>query len=114
MVARLKKDLDDLGLEAPYVLCSRIAFYVKLIKSLSYRIVGHAGDGNIHALILVDSAQERQKGKQAVYSMVNISLLPPNDNARSYTRQIKTAQALDGTCTGVYRADLSLIQCSFS
>jgi len=45
-------------------------------------IVGHVGDGNFHALILMRNGEETEKARQAV------------------RRMVKRAIALDGTCTG--------------
>jgi D-lactate dehydrogenase (cytochrome) len=62
LVYETKKDLKETGLIAP--------------------IVGHVGDGNFHAILLLRDDEEVKKGKEAV------------------RRMVKRAIALEGTCTG--------------
>jgi len=62
LVLETKQDLSDAGLLST--------------------ILGHVGDGNFHAVILIRDGEETDKVKQVVHRMV------------------KRAIALDGTCTG--------------
>jgi len=62
LVLETKQDLSDAGLLST--------------------ILGHVGDGNFHAVILIRDGEETEKVRQAVHRMV------------------KRAIALDGTCTG--------------
>jgi len=62
LVLETKQDLSDAGLLST--------------------ILGHVGDGNFHAVILIRDGEETDKVRQAVHRMV------------------KRAIALDGTCTG--------------
>ena len=62
LVLETKQDLSDAGLLST--------------------ILGHVGDGNFHAVILIRDREETDKVRQAVHRMV------------------KRAIALDGTCTG--------------
>jgi len=62
LILETKQDLSDAGLLST--------------------ILGHVGDGNFHAVILIRDGEETEKVRQAVHRMV------------------KRAIALDGTCTG--------------
>jgi len=62
LVLETKQDLNDAGLLST--------------------ILGHVGDGNFHAVILIRDGEEAEKARQAVHRMV------------------RRAIALDGTCTG--------------
>lgn len=62
LVSETKADLDELGVIGP--------------------IVGHAGDGNFHALLLFRDVEELERVKKGVHNM------------------IERAQRLEGTCTG--------------
>lgn len=73
MVSRLKQDLDELKL-----VCELLFFFsgyavvlcLTLVGGLA-PIVGHVGDGNIHALILFEGEEERARAKEAVHKMVS-------------------------------------------
>lgn len=62
LIYEMKQDFKEAGLIAP--------------------IVGHVGDGNFHAILLLSDDEEMKKGKEVV------------------RRMVKRAIALDGTCTG--------------
>lgn len=51
-------------------------------------ILGHAGDGNFHALLMFTNAEEKRKADKLVHRMV------------------ERAQRLDGTCTGEHGVGL--------
>lgn len=77
LVRRTKRDILDHGLTS--TMC---APWPPTRSALTSRRVGHAGDGNFHAIILFKNDEELGRVKECVHKMVD------------------HAQDLDGTCTG--------------
>jgi len=72
LVKEIKADFQQRGITAP--------------------IVGHSGDGNVHALCLFRNDEEFEQVKESVHKMVSI------------------AQKLDGTCTGEHGVGIGKIE----